>query len=100
MFTIDNCHADMNHVNLGFSEYDPEHKSFNIIKLDNGQFAAQPNNRILWKDASLIPKETLPCDFKVCSQNYKVENTDKWTVGHTDDWYYKSEDESKDNSST
>ena len=100
MFTIDNCHADMNHVNLGFSEYDPEHKSFNIIILDNGQFAAQPNNRIIWKDASLIPGKTLPCDFKVCSQNYKVENTDKWTVGHTDDWQYKSEDESKDNNST
>ena len=100
MFTIDNCHTDSNTVNVGFSEYDPEHKSFNILKLDNGQYAAQPNNRIIWTDASLIPEKTLPCDFKVCSQNYKVENTDKWTVGHTDDWAYKSEDESKDNSNT
>ena len=100
MFTIDNCHADKNSTDINFSEYDAEHKSFNIIKLENGQFAAQPNNRIIWKDASLVPGKTLPVDFKVCTQNYKVENTDKWTVGHTDEWQYKSEDESKDNSST
>lgn len=93
MFTIDTCHADDSRIDTNFSEQDPEHKSFNIIKLDNGQFAAQPNNRVIWSDASLIPKETKMPDFKVCTQNYSVEGTDKWSVGHTDEWQYKDNDE-------
>lgn len=93
LFTIDNCHADDNTLDTNFSEYDPEHKSFNIIQLDNGQFAAQPNNRVIWKDMSLIPEETKMPDFKVCSQNYRVETSDKWSVGHTEEWQYKTKEE-------
>lgn len=93
MFTIDTCHADDNRLDTNFSEHDPEHKSFNIIKLDNGQFAAQPNNRVIWSDASLIPNDTKIPDFKVCTQNYSVEGTDKWSVGHSDEWQYKTKEE-------
>ena len=32
-------------------------------------------------------------DFKVCTQNYTVEDTPKWSVGHTDEWAYKAKDE-------
>ena len=92
MFTIDSCHSESSTLDTNFSEYDPEHKSFNIIKLDNGQFAAQPNNRIVWKDGSLIPAQTKIPDFKVCSQNYKVETSAKWSVGHTDEWQYKTQE--------
>ena len=93
LFTVDNCHADDSVLDTNFSEHDPEHKSFNIIKLDNGQFAAQPNNRCQWMDASLIPSDVKIPDFKVCTQNYSVEGTDKWSVGHSDEWQYKSLDE-------
>jgi len=93
MFTIDSCHRDRSTLNQNFSEHDPEHKSFNIIKMNNGQFAAQPNNRILWSDQSLIPIQRKMPDFKVCTQNYCVEKTPKWSVGHTDDWQYKDENE-------
>jgi hypothetical protein len=93
MFTIDSCHRDRSTLNQNFSEHDPEHKSFNVIKLNNGQFAAQPNNRIIWSDQSLIPsKKNIP-DFKVCTQNYCVEKTPKWSVGHTDEWQYKDQSE-------
>ena len=95
MFTIDTCHSESSTTDTNFSEHDPEHKSFNILKLDNGQFAAQPNNRIVWKDQSLIPAETKTPDFKVCTQNYMVENTPKWSVGHTNDWNYRTEDENE-----
>ena len=64
------------------------------IKLDNGQFAAQPNNRILWQDSSLILSDSLKPDFKVCTQNYRVETEPKWNVAHTDEWQYCSKDES------
>tara|TARA_B100002019_G_C21267999_1_gene600481 strand:+ start:587 stop:1216 length:630 start_codon:yes stop_codon:yes gene_type:complete len=92
-FTIDNCHRDHNTLDTNYSEHDPEHKSFNIIRLDGGQFAAQPNNRVVWKDQSLIPLKTKQPDFKVCSQNYMVEDTPKWSVGHTDEWAYEAETE-------
>jgi hypothetical protein len=32
-------------------------------------------------------------DFKVCTQNYRVETQSKWSVGHTDEWQYKTEEE-------
>jgi len=92
IFTIDNAHPDTNVLDMNFSEHDPEHKSFNIIQLDNGQFAAQPNNRIIWRDSSLTPEDLKTPDFKVCTQNYAVEVEPKWSVGHTDEWQYKTED--------
>jgi hypothetical protein len=92
-FTIDNCHRDTSILDTNFSEHDPEHKSFNVIKLDNGQFAAQPNNRVIWRDSSLTPENLLTPDFKVCTQNYKVETEPKWSVGHTEEWQYKTLDE-------
>lgn len=92
-FTIDNAHRDLSYLDTNFSEYDSEHKSFNIIKLDNGQFAAQPNNRIIWRDPSLTARDLKQPDFKVCTQNYAVETEPKWSVGHTEEWQYKSKDE-------
>lgn len=92
LFTIDNAHPDNSVLDINFSEHDPEHKSFNIIKLDNGQFAAQPNNRVVWRDSSLTPDKLKQPDFKVCTQNYAVETEPKWSVGHTDEWQYKTED--------
>ena len=92
-FTIDNCHQDHSLLDTNFSEHDPEHKSFNVIRLDNGQFAAQPNNRVIWRDSSLIPSKLKTPDFKVCTQNYRVETEPKWSVGHTDEWQYKTFEE-------
>ena len=93
VFTIDNSHRDTSTIDTNFSEHDPEHKSFNVIKLDNGQFAAQPNNRVIWRDSSLIPEKLERPDFKVCTQNYCVETEPKWSVGHTDEWQYKTKEE-------
>ena len=92
-FTIDNAHRDHSYIDTNFSEHDPEHKSFNVIRLDNGQFAAQPNNRVIWRDSSLTPEKLLQPDFKVCTQNYCVETEPKWSVGHTDEWQYKTKEE-------
>lgn len=93
LFTIDNCHQDLSVIDTNFSEHDPEHKSFNIIQLENGQFAAQPNNRIVWRDSSLTVPNLKQPDFKVCTQNYHVENKPKWSLGDTDEWQYKTEEE-------
>lgn len=93
LFTIDSCHSDPNELNCTLSETASEHKSFNIIKLKNGQFAAQPNNRIRWYDQSLVPLETEKPDFHYMNKIYTVEDSQKWSVGHTNKWAYKSKDE-------
>jgi len=89
LFTIDNCHADSNTLNTSYSEVPEEHKSFNILELDNGHFAAQPNNRVLFYDKSLTPAKTLLPDFKVSTEYYSVENKTKWTAGDDTSFFYE-----------
>ncbi len=48
LFTIDTAHSDPNEIDCGWSETPNEHKCYNVSKLSNGQFAAQPNNRTRW----------------------------------------------------
>lgn len=90
LFTIDFCNADPNRLDTTFSEGVEEHKSFNVLKLDNGQFAAQPNNRCLFYDMSLVPAEMKFPDFKIPSTKWTVENCSKWATG--DSWFYSVEE--------
>ena len=89
LFTVDFC-ADGMDVDTGFTEQAEEHKSFNFIRLDNGQFAAQPNNRCLWYDQSLIPAEVKFPDFQAAKDFYTVDGSRKWSAG--DDWFYDIEE--------
>ena len=89
LFTIDSCHSEPNELDVSLSETPNEHKSFNIIKLNNGQFAAQPNNRILFYDQSLTPKGVTIPDFKVSTHEFTCENGVKWTTGDNDDFFYE-----------
>ena len=89
MFTVDFC-ADEMSLDTGFTETAEEHKSFNFIQLDNGQFAAQPNNRCLWYDQSLIPAETKFPDFEAAQKLWTVDGTRKWAAGG--DWFYDIEE--------
>jgi hypothetical protein len=93
LFTIDSCHADTNILNVNYSEVPEEHKSFNILELDNGHFAAQPNNRVIFYDKSLTPSKTLQPDFKVSTEYYSVENKSKWTAGDDTNYFYDLEEQ-------
>ncbi len=86
LFTVDFC-ADEMTLDTGFTEQAEEHKSFNFIRLENGQFAAQPNNRCLWYDQSLIPSEVKFPDFQAARQIYSVDGTRKWAAD--DNWFYQ-----------
>jgi hypothetical protein len=88
MFTIDSCHSEPNELNVSLSETPNEHKSFNIIKLDNGQFAAQPNNRVLFYDQSLTPNGVKIPDFKVSTKEFYCEDGNKWSAGNDDNFFY------------
>jgi hypothetical protein len=92
MWTIDSCASSELERDVTFSETPSQHKSFNIIRLENGHFAAQPNNRVIFYDKSLSPSKLKFPDFKVSTVEYEVEGTHKWTAGDTDDWYYELKD--------
>ena len=89
LFTIDSVHSDPNMVNTSVAEVPSEHKQFNVGKLVNGQFFAQPNNRMLWYAQSLTPSELKTPDFKVSSRYYFCEQDSKWVFGDSDDYFYK-----------
>jgi len=78
-------------MDTSYAEYPEDHKSFNFIELDNGQYAAQPNNRCLFYDASSNPKTLKFPDFKVCSKKYVVERNPKWFLGDTTTVMYEKE---------
>jgi hypothetical protein len=84
LFTVDSASPDMNIIDTSYSECPEDHKSFNFVELDNGQYAAQPNNRCIFLDAASNPKEMLFPDFKVCTKKYVVETNPKWALGDSD----------------
>ena len=95
LFTIDSVHSDPNMINTSVAEVPSEHKQFNFGKLVNGQYFAQPNNRMLWYEQSLTPSELKMPDFKVASKYYFCEQDHKWVFGDSNDYFYK-EKERKD----
>jgi len=91
LFTVDFAAPDHNRLDVTFTEGVQEHKSYNFIRLDNGQFACQPNNRCLWYDVSLVPAQLKTPDFRIPTETYSVENRAKWTAGGDDAWFYRGE---------
>ena len=97
MFTVDSSFPDGNILNTGFSEDAEDHKSFNFIKCDNGQFAAQPNNRTIILEPSNNPSTLKFPDFRVAKTKWSVEAESKWSLGDTDTvMYMKSEDDQRE----
>ena len=94
MWTLDSCEPDPRIPTYGFSETPEEHKSFNMLRLDNGQFALQPNNRCRFLDPAITHAELKKPDFAVCTRTYRVENTAKWRLGDTSTVTYDDRGES------
>jgi hypothetical protein len=83
ILTIDSAHLDRRVPDFGFSETPEDHKSFNLIALDNKQFALQPNNRMRFSDPAFSPVNPALPDYKVCTQTFSVETSAKWRLGNT-----------------
>ena len=92
--TLDNYHADINSIDYSTSETPEEHKSSNLLELDNGQYCLYPNNRMRIYDNSLTPHEPLQPDFKVSTIEYQVENGNQPRLGDTDEYFWKTKKES------
>lgn len=83
MFTLDCCNPDPRIPDFTFSETVDEHKSYNVLRLNNGQFALQPNNRCRFFDPAFNPQDMKFPDFKVATKKYRVEQHAKWRLGDT-----------------
>jgi hypothetical protein len=96
LFTIDNYHPHRNEPDFYFAEVPDEHKSHNIIALDNGQIGAYPNNRCRFSDPSLTPEQLKTPDFKVSTRYFDVEHAPKWgRLGDQDDYFWQTPTEKK-----
>ena len=78
LFTIDWAHPDTNILDVEHSEIPQEHKCAHILALDNGNYAAQPNNRILWHGNSFTTDTSWP-DYMVQNTYWDAENSDMVT---------------------
>ena len=77
------------------SEIPHEHKCAHIMALDDGNYAAQPNNRIIWDIPSFTVKDNIP-DWKVQTSEWNVEDTRKWRTEDTDNFFYEIEEKKHD----
>ena len=92
LFTIDWAHPETNLLNTEHSEIPQEHKCAHILALDNGNYAAQPNNRILWHVNSYTTDTSWP-DYKVQNTYWQVEGPD-WITEDSDKMFYELETDS------
>lgn len=74
MFTLDWGWENKAVLDTNFSET-PEHKCAHFFKMDNGNFYAYPNNRIIWHDKAWtdVPLDKNP-GYKIDMSVYSVEN--------------------------
>ena len=72
-----------------------EHKSYNFIKLDNGQFCCYPNNRIQFFDKSYTPAEPKRPDFKTSTKYYFAEDEDKLSFSDATEFMYTDSKDGK-----
>jgi len=86
LFTIDWAHPEPNILDVDHSEIPQEHKCGHFLALANGNYAIQPNNRILWHLNNFTTKNEWP-DYKTQTSEWNVENKD-WTTDDTDRMFY------------
>jgi len=89
LFTVDWGHPESNILNTEHSEIPQEHKCAHILALTNGNYAAQPNNRILWHVNSYTVDNDWP-DFKVQNTVWDCESSD-WVTEDSDRMFYDLE---------
>ena len=91
LFTVDWAHPESNIVDTEHSEIPHEHKCAHIMALENGNYAAQPNNRIIWSIPSFTVKDKVPFDWKVQTSEWNVENNRTWRTEDSDRFFYNME---------
>lgn len=89
LFTIDWCHPDSGYLDTTLAESPDESKCGHVIALNNGCYAVQPNNRVLWKEASFVVNEPAGRpDYKVNTHLWYCEAEEKWASENSDRFFY------------
>jgi hypothetical protein len=89
LFTLDWASGDPNNTDHGFSEKPGQHKCGHVIHLDNGNYAIQPNNRIIVRDPSFTASYgKMLIERKINTHEWSVENSPKWITENSDKYYY------------
>ena len=95
LFTVDFAHPESNIVDTDHSEIPHEHKCAHILALEDGNYAAQPNNRLIWSIPSFTVKDEVPFDWKVQTSEWSVENSTQWKTEDSDRFFYGIEEKEK-----
>lgn len=96
LFTLDWHAPERNIIDLAYSETPNEHKCGHLILRDDGNFAIQPNNRVLMFEPSMTTKAgELLIQRLVNTRKWDVEDADKWTVEDSNNFYYSGEAKEK-----
>lgn len=90
LFTIDTCHSESNEIDSWWSNNPAEHKSYNICKLENGQFCAQPNNRVRWIQPSRKSDLNQKPYFRYSTRVWRAENNTNWEPD-LENWNYDNQ---------
>ena len=74
----------------GFLLQPDQNKCAHVIMLDNGQVAALPTNRIVFKDAFFIGNNptAITKRYKTSDTIHTAEDCHRWSVADTEDTYY------------
>jgi hypothetical protein len=87
MFTVDWC-GTTDSENSG----EGGHENAHVLELDNGCFAALPNNRIFWREPAFITRPFADGgarpDYRTNSHVWACEGRSKWTTEDTDRMFY------------
>jgi hypothetical protein len=79
-----------NDSSFGFAEVPGQHKCGHFIRLDDGNFAIQPNNRLKIHDPNFVTK-TDNYPRLLSDRIYSAEQTDKWRTSDDDNYDYNLE---------
>jgi hypothetical protein len=94
LFTLDWANEESNATPSNFSENPGQHKCGHFIRLDNGNFAIQPNNRIFLNDPSFCTKRgKMLIQRKLNTYDWTVENNWKWVTEDSDNYHYEVKNE-------
>jgi len=87
MFTMDWSWENKAVLNTNFSET-PEHKCAHMFKMNDGNFFAYPNNRIIWYDDAWTKNRiTGNPGYKIDMNEYSVENSRQ--VETSEEYFYE-----------
>ena len=59
---------------------------------ENGNYAAQPNNRLIWSIPSFTVRDDIPYDWKTQTTEWNVEDDSKWRTENSDRFFYDIEE--------